>query len=239
MNWLTKISGQAIQVTQEMRDFARETADTIANMTDEQFQEGWKSDLFSKVGHFLVYKKAFDYKNYKLAIYVGIAPESDAKGAAGRAKILENPSNIITGRILLYMDSPKRRTSGTLYYTILHELVHLIDPKIDSGRVDRSKWKSSKTPRIVQLPDGTYKPSTDYYTKPSEIDAYMAEFAERIVDNYKYTLKLDKATALENIKYRSPHPQLNSEQSWYKNPKIWRKYMNTLYQAIERAYSTE
>jgi hypothetical protein len=106
------------------------------------------------------------------------------------------------------------------YYNVIHELVHLFDVKV---LPNRPSWMSKY--------DNPYSQNKEeYWTSPHEQDAWIAHRSREVIDHYLDIYKGDKSKVKNAVS--SIMHDVEPEATWYKNPKIWRKYLNTLYSLV-------
>lgn len=218
-SWLRKIAGTAIKVTPSMKEFAIQAAKKISELkiTPEML-----------AGRETIFGDTVDSDYGEKYITICLDYPSNSGGALARARRVFGPN---IGQIIFYLDNAATVSRDNLHYAILHELVHLVDPKMS---INRSRWKSESQPdfELADTP-GYYVASPYYYNKPLEQDAFMSTEALRRVQQWKEFWP-DKKEILDRISTYLPHsPQ---EESWYKNSKMWRKYLRTLLNTIEKEY---
>tara|TARA_R100000008_G_C3508525_1_gene127544 strand:- start:40 stop:687 length:648 start_codon:yes stop_codon:yes gene_type:complete len=99
---------------------------------------------------------------------------------------------------------------------VLHELIHVIDPKF---KLDPKKHPWHRT----------HRDPIKYYNSPHEQDAFMRQSVEDLKSDYGKITK-------EMVKNYEPASGYARpwEKVWYEtNPKAWRKFLLTLYAAID------
>lgn len=234
MSWFTKISGQAIRVTPSMKEYATNAANKILELISKETVLTQKQIIFHDYVFFEIKNKKEDY-----IVYLEIAPQSESGGAFARGGSLQGMGR--AGRVTFYQNAyfDKYRFDD-FYYATLHELVHVIDPKlIKSFHAPHGHgWSAAKQPDFISG-EGFVGIAPGYYNKPWEQDAFMASKALQHVKRWmeywteKQTLKEHVSDFLEH--HRLPGDA--TENSWYRNKKIWHKYLNTIYQTIEREFA--
>lgn len=228
--WLYS-EGKAMDVSSDMKQFASEAINKL---------ESSKNWNFHEVIHSRVVKSKYGEKN----IRVETKPQIRA-GVVGEANTtmnliylylpsVKNPDYIPTSFEEDPDGLPKIKFRGTVgvssvlpdhdnidynnvYYTLLHEMIHLFDVKlskkfdwmknVETSPRDQDSWQS-------------------YYIAPHEQDAWMAHRAREVIDHYLSEYKGNKKEVKEIIKYLSHDTE--PEKTWYSYPKIWRRYLNTL-----------
>jgi hypothetical protein len=109
---------------------------------------------------------------------------------------------------------------------IQHEIIHIFDPKLTNKNLRNTKWGiDSQNQQSLHATNGQ---NTQYYTNPWEQDAFMRQTAEATIKNKSWLFDGDKNAITQSLK--NLKPQDPWEKEWYKNPKMWHKYLNTIYQ---------
>lgn len=233
--WLY-FEGKAMNVSEDMIRFAKEVLEKL-NKKD------WK---FKEVLNQRIVKSKYGEKEVKVIAYPSNKDASgDAQHNTGVIRLFlpdkQNPEYVPISWEKSEDGLPKIKSHGTVgidpttpdynadfssyYYTVIHELVHIFDIKL------------SKNPEWMRKYNNMNRTMDDYYTSPHEQDAHMAHRARSIVDYYLDYYKGDKKRVQQEL---SKPPQLwepwaadgEPETTWRKNPKIWRKYLNTLYNVL-------
>lgn len=227
-NWL-KTEGKAMDVSTDMDNFAKEVVE-ILNKRTWDFRQ-------------IIYQRFVESKYGKKEIKVKTMPQSnmgfmgDAVAKTGLIRIYlpskKNPLHIGASLEIGSNGLPIIKSQGTpnipreipdyekdfsdYYYAIIHELVHIFDAKLLSYPTWMKKY------------DG--KTMEDYYIAPHEQDAWMAHRAREVLDHYLSYYNGNKEE-VKKIISRLPH-DTEPESIWHKYPRIWKKYLNTLYQVLQ------
>ena len=110
---------------------------------------------------------------------------------------------------------------------MLHELTHVVDPKL---ALDRKKhpWAGSRY---------TPKDQAKYYNAPHEIDAYVNSSVEDILGEVpNITADMIRNDKSDSLARGTARPW---EKIWHQtNPKAWKKLLNTLYAAIDQSITS-
>jgi hypothetical protein len=114
-----------------------------------------------------------------------------------------------------------------IYHTIIHELVHIFDPK---QNLEKSKWMQSYS---MDYPEGSPEEEKNYWLHPTEQDSYMSQYSRILVKNLLKKNNGDKNKVKQQLSFIKPSNYI--EELWYKNPKMWRKYLNTVYSVLSGA----
>lgn len=227
--WLMN-EGKAMNVSKDMSNFAKEAVEILK-------KKQWQ---FDQTIHQRTVESNYGKKDVavKTKIKFNNGPDGDAVAKSGKIRIFlpgrANPEYIPTSIEIGDNGLPIIKSQGTTgissqipnydinfdeyYYVIIHELVHIFDPKITSRPEWMKKYDAHST---IQ----------DYYTSPHEQDAWMAHRAREVVDHYMSQYKGDKNEVKKIISNLSHDTE--PESTWYKYPKIWKKYLNTLYHVLQ------
>lgn len=239
--WLL-YEGKAMDVSDDMKQFANETIEKLKS-------KNWK---FNQVVHSRVVNSKYGEKN----IRIETKPKTESSTADGEAHTnmnliylylpsIKNPEHEpVTFEEPEEGELPVIKSRGTTsipamlpdyenidyqdcFSTIIHEMVHIFDVKLSK----RPAWmKKYDTKQDIQ----------DYYNSPHEQDAWMAHRAPAIVSYYLDYYKGDKNKVQKEFS-KPPHlwspwaANGEPEKTWYQNPKVWRKYLNTLYHLLQKS----
>jgi len=210
------LEGKAMEISDDMKKFARETTRAVVS--------GWEYD---KVIHSRqVDGGKWGKRNVTVIPTIPTNNEEKKKGFA-----CADPT---TGEIELWLD-PKHNY-GWLSEIIVHELVHIFDPKLNKPELEDAPWNwKSKSDRGIPM---NLSGGDVYYAHPWEQDAFMAQEA---MNSIKYAFdwygdEEDIPTMIEKIKKDliTKRAETEAEKFWYKNPKMWRKYLNTIYALFKK-----
>jgi len=104
---------------------------------------------------------------------------------------------------------------------IEHELVHIFDPKLQ-GHLHDASWSVQKQPEFSDGDD-----TEKYFASPWEQDAYMSQFARKRIYDLYWQSGEDMNAVEQAIKNYKPNNSV--ESFWAKNPKMWQKYLKTMF----------
>jgi hypothetical protein len=199
--------GKAIELSQDMVAFAQETLKAISDLGNN-IQYGQT-----------VHTRIVDGGKYGSRNVTVIAERPHT----ARAAYADPP----TGNIVLHC-LDQVGVGDALNELIQHELIHLFDPKLTNEKLHNSKWGiNSKNAESINDPEA------GYYTHPWEQDAFMRQTAEATIRDKAWLFDGDQSKILQGL--RNIKPQDPWEIEWYKDKKMWRKYLNTIYQVAMRA----
>jgi hypothetical protein len=195
------LEGKAIQATPDMEEFAHEATDMLLK----------KGKMFGRIIDAGKYGKK----------YVRIKPKynKDFKMPTGGA-------NYSSREITIHINPNLSTSYYGLYGLILHELIHMFDPKVTNSKLRDAKWGINS----INL-QNLNNPEHGYYSHPWEQDAFMVQSANDIARQWRWFYDNDKKEMLKSL--TKLKPETNYEKEWYSNPKIWRKYLNTIYDKIK------
>ena len=234
--------GKALDVSQDMKNFAIEVSDKLE-------KKDWQ---FDQIIHERIVESKYGKKNVKVKTNLRIEKDVDGNADVEQSVIrlffsgLKNPEY----KSVTYEDSPdglpKITDHGTknvsqflpdygnidynrIYYVIIHELVHIFDVKLNVGKFNFMKKYSTSTPEDIQA----------YHNSPHELDAWMAHRSRQIINYYLEHFNGDKKKVQQELSKNPKDWQPwaangEPESTWYKNPKIWRKYMNTIFSILSK-----
>jgi hypothetical protein len=235
--------GKAMDVSQDMKNFTNEVLEKLE-------KNNWK---FNQTIHERIVESKYGKKNVKVEVILRIKRDVDGDADAERGVIrlflngFKNPEYRSSTFEVSPSGLPKIKDHGTsnvpeflpdyesvdineVYYVIIHELVHIFDIKLTTGKFNfMKKYDKKGNPQNTQL----------YYTSPHEIDAWMAHRARQIINYYLEHFKGDKKKVQQelskNPKDWNPWAATGEpEITWQKNPKIWKKYMNTIFSILDK-----
>lgn len=111
---------------------------------------------------------------------------------------------------------------------ILHELIHVLDPKLSDENLTHKEWGV----RHHQGSDDL----DEYFKYPWEQDAYMSSYAFSVIKNW-HERGFSYNDSLELLKKFKPFKKF--EHTYYKNPKLWQRYLKTLAYYLTKIYENE
>jgi hypothetical protein len=237
--WL--LEGKAMDVSKDMISFANEVVEKLE-------KSNWQFDQ-------IIHERKVKSKYGEKTIKVEVKPKTNKWGADGDASAkgeiirlflpaIKNPNyrpaSFETGANGLPVIKD-RGTTGVasslpdydeldyqqIYYTIIHEMIHVFDFKVydleTSGRMGfMKKYKDAG------------EDMQNYYNSPDEQDAWMAHRSREVIDYFLDFYKGNKILVQKEISKSFPDwASGEPEKTWRKNPKIWKKYLNTLYQVLQ------
>jgi len=202
--------GKAIEINASMRRWADKAADAYMSAAKK---EQLKYDM-------PFYSGTVDgYDNEKIEVKVIIVkapnPRYNRMGAVDGKTLGTNKQTIK----LFQTKDPKEGVLNWAAWNfkqlILHELIHVVDPKF---KLDPKKHTWNKV----------HRDPVKYYNSPHEQDAFMRQTVEDIKSWIGPITK-------EMVKNYKPERSRPWEKVWYKtNPKAWRKLLLTLYAAVDQ-----
>jgi hypothetical protein len=196
--------GQAMGLSQDMAKFAQEASGAI--------QQGWEYEK-------PVYQRQVSGDKYGTK-NVFVVPKQRPQNDTGFG--YSDPQK---GEIGIYLQ-PKQNVDAEDF--IQHELIHIFDPKITNNKLRNAPWGIDA--QNQQSLHATTGQNTQYYTNPWEQDAFMRQSAEATIRNKSWLFDGDQNAIQQSLQRMKPQDAW--EQEWYKNPKMWRKYLNTIYQIV-------
>lgn len=207
------MEGQALGLSQDMKAFAKEASNAI--------QQGWEYDK-------IIYQRQVDSEKYGKKNVSVVIREPQGFGDA-----YAEPLN---GEITIFLKPNEYKNIEMIIY---HEIIHIFDPKTNNSNLVNSKWGiNSQDEEDIRPNSGKLQNLKNYYVNPWEQDAYMRQSAEELINQQHWLFDGDKNQIMQSIK--NIKPQDPWEQEWYKNPKMWRKYLNTIYQIFaQKTFKTE
>ena len=203
-NWRRFLKeGKAIEVNDSMRDFARGAIEAYNEENKLKFN---KPFFIGKIDGYSPGEKI----EVQAILYKTDNPRMNGRGAIAKETLGTQNQTFK----LFQMEEESILGSDALEGLILHELIHVIDPKF---KLDPKKHPWHRT----------HKDPIKYFNSPHEQDAFMRQSVEDIKSHYgKITKQM-----IQNYK---PEPMRAWEKVWYDtNPKAWRKFLNTLYAAVK------
>lgn len=239
MNWLQKIAAP-IKITPEMDQFADNCLATMYHAAAER-ELRYNEIFFSR-----------DLKNFPgqfgttipVSVIIGKPEESKSKATAETPSIWRaNNSRAVQDGweshscyIRIYETIPPRLYSRReLKKTILHELIHCVDPKLSPERADdpnlfKSPWVQRHN---VNSRDPDYVDSPAHYTAPWEQDAFMSSEAFDQVSMW-HRNGVSRERALQELHFHMPDNKI--EEEYKKDEKLWHRYMRALAEAYKAIY---
>lgn len=215
MKFKMYMEGQAIQITADMKNFADES--------QRKYYESEDSWSYGKP----INSRLVDGGRYGKRT-VSIVPDENKEGNGGFAT-----ADVDTGIIYLFVKHGNNY-GDAISNIIKHELVHIFDPKINDKNLINAKWGIESYVKSGKPLGTTGDSNVDqvYYTNPWEQDAYMSADANARLDNASWLFDNDWNDIQPYL--RKIRPETAQERSWYANPKMWRKFLNTIYQEMIR-----
>lgn len=238
--WLYE-EGKAMDVSPDMENFAKETIEKLKD-------KNWN---FNDVIHSRIVRSKYGDKNIRIEAVPKKEFTPDGKAYVDMNLIyLYLPSKVNPVYEPISFEEPDGglpviKSRGTIgipdslpdyesvdyqdcYSTILHEMIHIFDPKL------------SKNPEWIKKHTQSDQNMQAYYTSPHEQDAWMAHRAHAIVDYYLDYYEGDKNKIQKEFS-KPPHlwspwpADGEPEKTWHQYPKMWRKYLNTLYYVLQKS----
>jgi len=203
-NWINLQEGQALALSNDMAKFAKETYNAI--------QQGWEYDK-------IVYQRQVTDDKTTKNVYV--IPKQRPTNDTG-----DGYADSQTGEIGVYL-IPNQTPPEEDFFQ--HELIHMFDPKLTNNKLRNASWGVDA--QNQQSLHATTGQNSKYYTNPWEQDAFMRQTAISTIKNKSWLFDGDMNQVKQSIS--NLKPQDPWEKEWYKNPKMWKKYLNTVYQITQ------
>lgn len=218
-NWLQKIA-LPIKINDKMEEIALKVVQKMNNYKGEKEKEELiHVDTLDEVGK----------RPYYFNFYYTPSNNEWLRGSASTPAWRQSRDGSGTCNIRLYgkqVDAEKLRT-------ILHEMIHCIDPKLNKQNLFEEEWHR-KNKGLMN--DPAYMSHDHYFTTPWEQDAYMSSDAHNRISNYK-RWGIPYFRVLIEIKNAMPNSK--AEDTYYKNPKLWRKYLKMLSFYLNEIYKKD
>ena len=201
-NWRQYLKeGKAIKVNPSMRHFAEGVIEAYNKEGSLKFDEPFFTGTIKGYEEEDIEVKAVLYKTEN--------PRMNGRGAVAK-ETLGTQNQIFK---LFQMREEPVLGEDALKGLVLHELIHVIDPKF--------KLDPEHPQRQI------HRDPVKYFNSPHEQDAFMRQSVEDIKSYYGKITK-------EMIQNYKPEPMRQWEKVWHEtNPKAWRKFLNTLYAEVE------
>jgi hypothetical protein len=207
------LEGTAYLFTQDQEAFLKEAINAVnqwfTTTPDEQ-----KDQLPEIGGKILAYPVLYEREVYGKT-RAGSTAIVDAKLRIGK---MENPSTYgladreNTGNVLIGIFKFENNTWGlppNLDSLLRHEFTHAFDPKMSLPSWETDNWQAMRQ-----------KSQRPYFNNPFEQDAKMHELAVEKVQR----MKANNQPFNGRLQASS-----QTELDWYRNPTMWRRYLNTIY----------
>lgn len=209
--------GKAIDLSPDMEHFAKETVSKFLKMKweyNQPFNQG-------KVCH----------PKYNICHDVSISVMVPTKESPNRTA-LADPS---TGHIELFLLRNNWGWEEDLIQLIEHELIHLFDPKLIQDKLRNAHWGLENASDLTSR-GGKGK---SYYISPWEQDAEMRADARARIKRLFNLYGDDWNSISQSIKQKRDFDDTNFRSEWRKDPKIFQKYLHTLYDAFNQMKSKQ
>jgi hypothetical protein len=213
LSFRSYFEGQALRVSSDMERFAQEA---IGILNKHQWQYGQPA-----------IEREVDSERYGKRI-VKVIPAERPEGSGGMGN-----ADYESGEINIFVKPGWKMGEGFVDF-IVHELVHMFDPKLNNPKLASSKWGIDAWAKAGKPLSSTGEEENDkvYHTSPWEQDAFMAQAAREAIRLKREFWGNDRKTIQATLaKYK---PETAWEWDFAQNPKMWRKYLNTLYQELQR-----
>lgn len=230
--WLLN-EGAAIIPSEDMKKFAQEVWIMLMRLTPIDSDEH-KRDVF---GRPFVSREVTDRKGNSRLVTVKFQDKKIGKFGS-RTYGDANPD---TGEINIYLPLnekgyPNYPGFDGFYFLkeiVIHELIHLFDPKLNNNSLRLTKWGRDNKPAK------TYE---DYAKSPHEVDAFIGSHANEIFEYFrqKYGYYDDIVPAITYY-IKNVQPTWPIEKLWYddhlannkKGRSLWIRYKKTLAKILE------
>jgi hypothetical protein len=211
-DWVSLVEGQALRVSSDMEAFAKEA---ISDLMRGEWQYGhpaYERDVDSKYG----------------VRHIKIIPAERPEGDKGMGV-----ADYMKGEIEIYVKPGWNMGDGFVDF-VIHELVHMFDPKLNHPKLAGAKWGIDSYVAAGKPLNLTGDDEKDkiYYLNPWEQDAFMAQNARERIRLKLWFFDGDMAAARKSI--ASLQPETDWEWFAYQDKKVWKKYLNTIYQGLEK-----
>lgn len=228
-------TAKPIQITDSMNEFAE---NVMATLLGNEIGRNFPRKLGYGEVIYIGYIEAYGKEHYIDVILRDPAESSGQQGDAETPawrKAGPNESQSCNIQLFLPWPLPKGTYLPHIKQTILHEMIHCIDPKLNKSDVLETSW-SKKHRQNMNRED--YIQSPDYHTAPWEQDAFMSSRAYELVSMLKRA-PVPYVRLVEMLRHHKPDPGNKFEQTYYENPKLWRRYMNAIWQSVQQIYKDD
>ena len=251
MNFSEFILESAIEINKSMKDYAENLLKKILKIVDEHVTYTYlKKELNNK--H--IFTDEIDTKYGKFVVYSYLKFDTHHKALAGKGGQFKDENSIMLNLDEHDYNELKQRNKETIsehIRIIHHELVHIIDPKLNKPEL-LSKTKeqnkhhnlevirlkkelnTEKDPeKLKELEKELDSQIKKYYKFPWEIDAYISSEAE---DYVQKILKFSrtKREALNYVKQMVPRTQV--ERIYLEDEIIKKRYIKYITKLIDKEF---
>jgi hypothetical protein len=203
------LEGVAFHASSDMEAYAKEATEA----------------LFNGETHFERAVSADKYGTRTVKVVVTPRPEGD-QGAAN--------ADSANGLITVY-DTFNQYDSDAIEELMVHELIHIFDPKITNRQLRKTHWGIGNGK--AQL-TGSSDPEKEkkYLANPWEQDAFMRAGAISSLTHLKNMFGGNKDDIKKVIGGMRPSTQSGVIGTYSKNPKTWRRYQRTVYDQFTKNF---
>jgi hypothetical protein len=227
MNWYMTALAGVLRITDDMTAFANEVTEEFKTRKDlPRFGVFYQRQVTGPFGKSkLITVDWIGTPELQYSLSAGPRRKRRKGGAMQANKCYENKANIT---INLTPGSVKREN---VLHMLEHELVHCFDPKLELYSLRHAPWRATEHFLDHQ---GQFKNDLEtYHRYPWEQDAYIASNVNRFIRD-RIAENKPKAEVLDEV--RRYKPSRRSEQTYAKDPHIWRRYLQWLYKMVMEKY---
>lgn len=205
--------GKAIDVTIDMENFA--------NQTVRRFKA-----LVNPKSKTVVYAREVDFGKYGNKFVKVLIKKS-----------LRNLAEADAINSIIYMGKFDEKYDNVNFSDVIeHELIHLIDPKLTNQNLRDKSWgldTLAQKGTFRNNPLSSNEEDVDsYYNNPWEVDGWMSQLSRALMKEYIRKYYSNKEFIKAAISKRKPLTP--PEKVWFKNNRLWKKWLNTLYLTLEK-----
>lgn len=243
MNFTTFLTEASIQINKSMENFADEVIKKLYELIDSHVTYNY-----------------FEKKLDKKEIYSGeIQSKFSDKEVKVNLNIKDDDHNWAHNNVIwltisedLYNDFKKGGNKfKNIRRSVLHELIHIIDPKLNNPELKEKSYKVIKSftddveklkKIIIYSKDFDEKQNAknklvkifkEYYKFPWELDAYISTEAEEVFKDIKKKSR-SKKDALNYLKNYTPENSLL--KLYHEDPKVWKRFILSINKLIDRDF---
>lgn len=211
------LEGQALRVSDDMEKFATESVKTLND-------KNWE---FGQVA----YEREVNSERYGQRL-IKVIPEEKQPNVKGMGN-----ADYLTGEIRVFCKRTWHMGDPFVDF-IVHELVHMFDPKLNNTKLTSSKWGFDSWVAAGKPINPTGEEENDklYHTSPWEQDAFMAQAARERVKLAMEFWGNDRNAIIKSL--ANLKPETSWEWDFAQNKKMWRKYLNTIYHILTKKFAT-
>jgi len=243
MNFTTFLTEASIQINKSMENFADEVIKKLYELIDSHVTYNY-----------------FEKKLHQKEICSGeIQSKFGDKEVKVKLNIKDDDHNWAHNNVIwltisedLYNDFKKGGNKfKNIRSSVLHELIHIIDPKLNNPKLKEKSYKVIKSftdnveklkKIIIYSKDFDEKQNAkrdleklfkEYYKFPWELDAYISTEAEEVFRDIKKKSR-SKKDALNYLKNYTPENSLL--KFYHEDPKVWKRFILSINKLIDRDF---